>query len=89
MAKTKSKQDAAEPKMDDMIADLEELDLWDFADPADQTFWEEFFRVEDALEMADDFDAPSFTITVQNNQTGEAKTYKNIKLKPSRKKIDC
>jgi hypothetical protein len=89
MANTKPKQDAKDAQLNDMIAELEELDLWDVADPADQTFWEEFFKVEDALEMSDEFDAPSFTITVQNNSTGETKTYQNIKLKPSRKKVDC
>ncbi len=89
MGSTKPKHDTTEKKLDDMIADLEELDLWDVADPADQTFWEEFFKVEEALEMSDEFDAPSFTITVQNNTTGETNTYQNIKLKPSRRKIDC
>lgn len=89
MANTKPKQDAKDAQLNDMIAELEELDLWDVADPADQTFWDEFFKVEDALEMSDEFDAPSFTITVQNNSTGETSTYQNIKLKPSRKKIDC
>lgn len=89
MANPKSKSDAAEQKLDDMIAELDELDFWDFADTGDQAFWEEFFKVEDALEMADEFDSPSFSITVQNNSTGETKTYKNVKLKPSRRKIDC
>ncbi len=89
MANTKPKHDTLEKKLDDMLAELDELDLWDVTDPADQTFWEEFFRVEDVLEMTDEFDSPNFTITVQNNQTGETKTYHNIKLKPSRKKIDC
>lgn len=89
MGKTKSKSDASEHQLDDMIAELDELDVWDFADSGDQAFWEEFFKVEDALEMADEFDAPSFSITVQNNSTGETKTYQNIKLKPSRRRIDC
>lgn len=89
MANTKPKQDSAELKLDDMLTELDELDFWDASDQADQTFWDEFFKVEDALEMADEFDAPSFTITVQNNQTGETKSYQNVKLKPSRKKIDC
>jgi hypothetical protein len=89
MSNSKSKQNSPDQKLDDMLAELEELDLWDVSDPADQAFWEEFFKVEDALEMADEFDAPSFTITVQNHGTGETKTYRNIKLKASRKKISC
>jgi len=89
MANSKSKQKAAENRLEDMITELEELDLWDFADPADQAFWEEFFKVENVIETADEIDAPSFTITVQNHDTGEVKTYSNIKLKPSRRKISC
>jgi hypothetical protein len=58
-------------------------------DPAYQVFWEEFFRVEEVLEMSDEFDAPSFSITIQNEQTGEVKTYSNVKLKASRRKIEC
>jgi len=89
MGKTKSKQPAALEKLDDMITELDELDLWDVADPADQMFWEEFFKVENTLELTDEFDAPSFTITVQNHDTDELKTFSNIKLKPSRSKVRC
>lgn len=89
MANTKPKPDQLTERLDDMIAELDELDLWDMVDPADRTFWEEFFKVEDALEQAEEFGAPSFTITVQNNSTGETRTYHNIHLKPSRKRIDC
>jgi hypothetical protein len=67
----KPKYSTLTKELDDMISELEELEVWDFADPADQIFWEEFFKVENALEMNDEFDAPSFTITVQNHQTGE------------------
>jgi hypothetical protein len=88
MGKPKSDQSKLQ-QLDDIFSELDELELWDFVDPADQVFWEEFFKVENVLEMSDEFDAPSFTITVQNHQTGETKTYKNVKFKPSRRKISC
>lgn len=75
--------------LDDAIAELEELDFWDMSDPADQAFWDEFFKVEDILEMNDDFDSPTFTISIQNHDTGELRTYNGVKLKPSRQKISC
>ena len=88
MSKPKSDQSELQ-QLDDLFTELDELELWDFVDPADQVFWEEFFKVESALEMSDEFDSPSFTITVQNHQSGEVKTFKNIKLKPSMRKISC
>lgn len=89
MPKPKSDQPAVILNTDDALAELEELDLWDMTDPADQAFWEEFFKVENILEMNDDFDAPSFTISIQNHDTGELRTYSGVKLKPSRQKIAC
>jgi hypothetical protein len=89
MAKSKTEEKHSEKLFEDAIAELEELELWDMIDPADQVFWEEFFRVEEVLEMSDEFDAPSFSITIQNEQTGEVKTYSNVKLKASRRKIEC
>jgi hypothetical protein len=73
----------------DFLSDLEQTDVWDFHDPGDQRFWEEFFQVEELLEVTDEIDPPTFSITVQNHQTGETKTYSNIHLSAARKKIVC
>ncbi len=76
-------------KIDDLLKDLDQVDIWDMADPSDQAFWEEFFQIEDMLEMSDELDPPRFTVTVENHQTGTIKTFRNIKLKSVRKKTAC
>jgi hypothetical protein len=88
----KSKQ----PKLPDLndldiekMMSLDQPELWDLDDPRDQAFWEEFFHIEDLLSFTDELDPPTFSISVHNHQTGEVKTYSNIKLKSTRKKISC
>jgi hypothetical protein len=92
MAKNHSKSSTPPVKNSlprDTFADMDQIDVWDIQDPNDQAFWEEFFRIEDMLSVTDELDPPSFSITVQNHQTGEAKTYQNIHLRPARKKVVC
>lgn len=62
-------------------------DSWEVLDDGDASFWDEFFKIEDVLCATDELDPPSFSITVQNHQTGEVRTYQNIYLKSSRRKI--
>ena len=73
----------------DLITDYIGLDAWEVLDQGDQHFWEEFFQIEELVSNTDELDPPSFTITVQNHQTGEVKTYKKIYLKSARKKTFC
>jgi hypothetical protein len=73
----------------DNFFNSDQPDFWDVTDEADQSFWDEFFHLEDLLNVTDELDPPSFTITVQNHQTGEVKTYSNITLKSGKKKIVC
>jgi hypothetical protein len=81
------------PHLDDL--DIEKMlgsdqpEVWDIHDPRDQVFWEEFFKIEDMLSQTDELDPPTFSITVQNHQSGEVRTYSNIKLKSARKKVVC
>lgn len=75
--------------IDEIMKDLEQNDIWEMTDPNDQAFWEEFFQIEDLLEMSDELDPPKFTVSVHNHRTGVVKTYNNIKLKSTRKKIAC
>jgi hypothetical protein len=90
MAKTKSSKLPDLSDLDlDRIMNLDEPEVWDLDDPRDQAFWEEFFKIEDLLSYTDELDPPTFSISVHNNQTGEVKTYSNIKLKSARKKIAC
>jgi hypothetical protein len=89
MSKTKPKlPDLSDLDLEKMM-NLDEPEVWDIEDPRDQAFWEEFFKIEDILSITDEFDAPTFSISVQNNQTGEVRTYTNIHLKSARKKIAC
>jgi hypothetical protein len=69
------------------FAHLDEREVWDILDPGDQSFWEEFFRLEEIVEVSDELDPPTFAITIQNLQTGELRTFSKIKLKPSLKKL--
>lgn len=90
MSKSRTKPDQL-PELNDLekILGTDQPEFWDIADPSDQTFWEEFFKIEDLLSVTDELDPPQFSITVQNHQTGEVKTYQNIHLSPSKKKILC
>ncbi len=92
MAKNHSKSNtpqAQKPITLDTFFDMDQPDVWDIQDPSDQMFWEEFFKIEDMLSLSDELDPPSFSITVQNHQTGEVKTFKNIHLRPVRKQTMC
>jgi hypothetical protein len=87
--------DILEP--DDELLSLDSLDnffddqpdVWDITDEADRSFWNEFLQLENLLSVSDELDPPEFTITLQNHQTGEIKTYSNIHLKSGKKKIIC
>ncbi len=89
MSKSNSKTSQETSLIDDIIAEMSQMELWDFVDPSDQAFWEEFFQIEDLLEVSDELDPPSFSISVENHKTGEVKTYSNIRLKSARKKVEC
>ncbi len=88
MSKT-NKKDADQKEQPDQINHFDQPEVWDITDPGDQSFWEEFFRLEELLETTDELDPPTFSISVQNHQTGEVRTFSRIQLKPARKKIRC
>jgi hypothetical protein len=75
----------ANPQFDEITT----INSWEYGEVVenDDPFWEEFFKIEDLLCMTDELDPPKFSITVQNHQTGDVRTYKNIRLKSSRKKL--
>lgn len=87
MAKDKKKSD--QNSAQDQINFFDQPEVWDILDPSDQSFWEEFFRLEELLETTDELDPPSFSISIQNHQTGEVKTFSHIKLKPAVRKLSC
>jgi hypothetical protein len=87
MAKNKNNPD--QPAQPDQINHFDQPEVWDIMDPGDQSFWEEFFRLEELLETTDELDPPVFSISVQNHQTGEVRTFSHIQLKPARKKLLC
>lgn len=87
MAKDNKKTDqTSEP---DQVNHFDQPEVWDILDPGDQSFWEEFFRLEELLEATDELDPPSFSISIQNHQTGEVKTFSHIQLKPATRKLIC
>src|SRR5260221_418053 len=73
----------------DEVREGDEPEFMDLQNPFDQAFSDEFFQVEDLLEMTDELDPPNFSVTVQNHRTGETKTYNRIHLQSTRKKIAC
>lgn len=54
-------------------------DSFDFSDSdfADQAFWDEFWR----LETAGKEDAPLVTVNIRDQETGEEREIKNVRLK--------
>lgn len=93
MPKSKKSDQLQTPPVENALLDavghLDQPDVWDIMDPGDQSFWEEFFKLEEVLETTDELDPPTFSITVQNHQTGEVKTFSQIHLKSVKKKIVC
>jgi len=90
MAKDKkSDSNTTSDQSPDQMNHFDQPEVWDILDPGDQSFWEEFFRLEELLEATDELDPPSFSISIQNHQTGEVKTFSHIQLKPVRRKLDC
>ncbi len=87
MSKTKTK--SSFDLETDRVLELDEPEFWDITDQADQHFWEEFFHFEELIEVADELDSPEFSVTIQNHQTGEVKTFERIHLKSARRKIIC
>jgi hypothetical protein len=87
MAKGKKKTDHTQEV--DQMNHFDQPEVWDILDPGDQSFWEEFFRLEELLETTDELDPPSFSISIQNHQTGEVKTFSHISLKPAISKLLC
>lgn len=77
------------PHSDSRFDEITTINSWEYGEvvESEDPFWDEFFKIEDLLCMTDEMDPPKFTITVQNHQTGEVRTYKNIRLKSSRKKV--
>jgi len=85
----KDKKNSGQSPQSDQINHFDQPEVWDIMDPGDQSFWEEFFRLEEILETTDELEPPSFSITVQNHQTGEVRTFSRVRLKPARKKLLC
>jgi hypothetical protein len=73
----------------DTLGNIDDSVLWDFFDPSDEAFWQEFFQIEESLEATDELDPTTFSISVQNQHTGETRTFSHIHLKSTRKKIEC
>jgi hypothetical protein len=73
----------------DVLSSFDASESWAVTDPGDQSFWDEFFKIEEVLEATDEIDPPTFSITVQNHRTGEVKTYNRIHLKSAKQKIVC
>lgn len=76
-------------KYTDQLLQLDQPDLWDINDPTDQAFWQEFFQIEEMLELSDELDPTTFSITVQNHKTGDVRSYPHIRLLSTRKKTRC
>ena len=60
---------------DDFIDDIPEI--IDYSDEADAAFWDEFMLLESSPPEEEE----SFTISIENDFTGEKRVFKNIKLK--------
>jgi hypothetical protein len=73
----------------DRLLDGDGEEFWDVNDSHEHAFWSEFLRLEEVLSESDDLDPPTFSVTIQNHQTGEVRTFKNIRLVATRKKIAC
>jgi hypothetical protein len=84
-----SKSDTGNKTPQDTTLQLEQPEYWDICDPSDQMFWDEFFKIEELLELQDEIDPASFSITVQNHRTGETRSFPHIHLLSTRKKISC
>ena len=87
MAKTKHSTKPVNDSFDEVISSLEQLEVWDVLDAADQSFWDEFFRIEEMLAFHDELEPPQFTVTVQNHQTGEVRTFQHVRFKSSKKRL--
>ena len=81
-------------KIDTLIEELQELDLdgdevdfFDDINPDDAAFWQQFFKIEEVLGLMDPEDGPTFNITIQNEQTGEVKSYSGVRLKSGQKEL--
>lgn len=61
---------------DDFIDDIPSL-VEDAHDEADAAFWDEFMLLESSAEMGED----SYTITIENEVTGERTVVKHVRLK--------
>ena len=77
------------PSEVDQLSHIDQPEVWDMLDPGDQSFWEEFFRLEELVDVTDELDPPSFSISIQNHQTGEVKTFSRITLKSAARKLSC
>jgi hypothetical protein len=89
MAKSSQDKKLHMDQLLDLIDDLDQMELFDLCDPSDHIFWEEFFRIEEVLELTDELDPPTFSVSIRNDRTGETKTYNKIRLQSVRKKIVC
>jgi hypothetical protein len=61
---------------DDYIDDLPEAYSLKDEDDAEAAFWDEFSYLEQKKEL----DSRSYTVTLEDEETGEKKTFKNVKL---------
>lgn len=73
----------------DHFTQLDQPEFWEIVDPNDQTFWNEFFQIEEILNLHDELDPPTFSITIQNQKTGEVRSYPHVRLGSARKKTLC
>lgn len=61
---------------DDYIDDLPESMVLDEDSDVEAAFWDEFFF----MEQKDAFDKSLYTVTVENELTGEKRTFKHVKF---------
>ncbi len=94
MSKSKKNTDATNSKStlqneDEVVNHFDQPDVWDVMDNADEAFWEEFFHLEDVLATTDELDPATFSISIENHQTGETKTFSKIHLKQTKSSLLC
>lgn len=68
---------------DDYIDDVPELTTF-AVDEADAAFWDEFHLLESATEGEEE----SYTVTIENEQTGERRIYKQVRLTKDALKLE-
>ncbi len=89
MSKTTDKTKSNTTIQKDEFKSLDAPEVWDIVDPQEQAFWDEFFKIEEMLELHDNLDPTTFSITIQNQKTGEVRSYDRVRLLSTKRKIRC